>query len=203
MAIQVDTTSVPGSTIVYDDSNGGVSVIPNDYSSTLNSIKEGIERLNPDIIKINASADGVSANKITLSGPSSVSDKNIGFFIEGNNIPTGTYIIDYSATGDPINYELTVNEVVPAFSGTIYIAAPIVKLTKELAKLSESTSVISNANDSVKRIVTGEDEVSGAGIPFKDAYAALSMGSLIKALEDEQENVNALVAKTKAYLATL
>ena len=24
MAIQVDTTSVPGSTIVYDDSNGGV-----------------------------------------------------------------------------------------------------------------------------------------------------------------------------------
>ena len=132
MAIQVDTTSVPGSTIVYDDSNGGVSVIPNNYSSTLNSIKEGIERLNPDIIEVNASADGSSA-RITLSGPSAVNDKHIGFFIEGNNIPIGTYIIDYSATGDPIVYELTLNKIIPEFSDTIYIVAPIVKLTKTLS----------------------------------------------------------------------
>ena len=73
----------------------------------------------------------------------------------------------------------------------------IASATEELVISSQATQ---SAVEEIRDIINGTQEVTGAGIPFKDAYAGLSMSTLIKTLEEEKVNINNLIAKTKGYL---
>ena len=198
MAIIIDTTSLPGNTIVIDDTNNHIAIAPEDYSAQLSSIKTSIDRLNPDTVSTTAVG---TATTLTLPN-AIVSSEHEGFFVEGTGIPQGTYIVKTVTTGSSPDYVYTaqVSENVDNFSGEIKVIAPIVKMAKELTLLREATQGIKTANTTVKEIVTGEQQVTGAGIPFRDAYAGLSMSTLIKVLEEERVNISALIAKTKQYL---
>jgi hypothetical protein len=198
MAIILDTTSIPGKTIVIEDTNGNIAIVPEDYSAQLSSIRTSIDRLNPDTVSTTA-----VGTETTLTFPNAiVSSEHEGFFVEGTGIPQGTYIVKVLVTGvsPDFTYTAQVSENVDNFNGTIRVIAPIVKMAKEVTLLREATQGINTANTAVKEIVTGEQETIGAGIPFKDAYAGLSMSTLIKTLEEEKVNINNLIAKTKRYL---
>jgi len=200
MAIILDTTSIPGKTIVIEDTNGNIAIVPNDYTNELNSIKTSLDNLNQTVFT--TTATGID-NVLTIT-TSVITDDHLGYFVEATSgIPLGTYIANRTVTGnidDGFVYKLTVSQDVDGFSGTIKVVAPIIKLTEELTYIRQATQGIKTANTAVKEIVTGEQETIGAGIPFKDAYAGLSMSTLIKTLEEEKVNINNLIAKTKRYL---
>ena len=201
MAINLDTTTIPGKTIVIEDTNGNIAIVPEDYTTQLSSISTSIDRLTPDIVSTTATGAGT-----TLTFPNgNVNSSHIGFFVEGENIPQGTYLVKTLTTGvsPDFIYTAQVSENVDSFNGTIRVITPIIKIAKEISLLVQTTQGIETANTAVKEIVTGEQEVIGAGIPFKDAYAGLSMSTLIKTLEEEKVNINNLIAKTKQYLDSL
>lgn len=67
MAIIIDTTSLPGQTIVYDDSNGGVTIVPPDYSDTLSSIKDELVTMNATLVDVKNYLDSIASHQSTIA----------------------------------------------------------------------------------------------------------------------------------------
>ena len=76
----------------------------------------------------------------------------------------------------------------------------MIRIAVAVEELVTSSQATQEAVEEIRNIINGTKEVAGAGIPFKDAYAGLSMSTLVKVLEEENVNINNLIAKTKRYL---
>ncbi len=123
MAISVDTTTIPGTTIVYD-SSGGVTI---DYTNQLASIANALSNLSNSTTMISEDSSVESALEI----------------------------------------------------------------------IARNLEEIKFINSEVKNVLTGD------AIPIKDVYAALSYSTLIKVLEEENVDIDALIAKTQTKLQGL
>jgi hypothetical protein len=124
MAITVDTTSIPGTKIVYDSVNGGIAI---DYTTQFNNISSALSTLS-------------NSTRILSEDSSSESALEI---------------------------------------------------------IARNIEQIKSINNEVKNVLTSD------AIPIKDIYSAVSYASLIKVLEEDGVDIDALIAKTQARLNKL
>lgn len=79
----------------------------------------------------------------------------------------------------------------------------VIDYTAYYERIATALESSQTAIEDMRDVVTGSREVTGGGIPIKDAYAALSYSTIFKVLTEQGVDVDSLISQTQTKLRGL
>lgn len=192
MALTVNTTLIPGQTIVTDDITGGIAIVPPNYSNVYQQIVSALAKLAPAVFE-----DTVSITDDIVSLTAALSRDPTGCFVEAEGIPVDTFIVDYYSTEtapEEFEYFCKLSSPVDATieSVSVRLISPDIMLVKQLNLLNVSQSGILETHQGIKTL--GE----GNGFHIVGPWEWLGMSSIVKLYKERGVDLVALKAEVDA-----
>jgi len=200
MALTVNTTLIPGQTIVTDDITGGIAIVPPNYSNVYQQIVTALSKIAPVVLEDTTAS--ITDDVVTLS--SALASSPVGCFVEADGILADTYIVDYYSTElapETFEYFCKLSKPVSSTieSVSVRFVSSNIMLVKQLMMLNELQTAISDTQTSILETHQGIKTLGeGNGFHIVGPWEWLGMSSIVKLYKERGVDLVALKAEVDA-----